>query len=147
LTFLVSVTRLRLRSPLFLPGFALQAWRTQRQVRSSPGFLAGALLPDRRRTFWTMSVWESPEAMQAYVQGGAHRTAMPRLVAWCDEASVVHWSQDAAALPAWSEAERRMRETGRASKVRHPSAQQQALAFAPAQAGPAAEIRPRSNAA
>ena len=40
---------------------------------------------------------------------------------WCDEASVAHWDQAESTLPAWEEADRRMRETGHPSKVNHPS--------------------------
>lgn len=67
---LISVTRLRVRSWRYLPGFAL----------------------------------------------------MVKLLDWCDEASVVHWDQQDATLPAWGEAYRRMVGEGRASKVRFPSA-------------------------
>jgi hypothetical protein len=41
---------------------------------------------------------------------------------WCDEASVAHWEQAENELPAWTEADARMRQSGRASKVRRPSA-------------------------
>jgi len=125
----VSLTRLRLRSVRFLPLFAWYALRSQRQVQRSRGFLGGALLPDREWTFWTMTAWESQEAMRAYMTSGDHKKAMPHLLDWCDEASVAHWEQETAALPAWEEADRRMRETGRASKVRWPSAQHAGLEY------------------
>jgi hypothetical protein len=44
---------------------------------------------------------------------------MPKLLDWCDEASLVDWKQGS--LPDWSEAEARMRNSGRTSRVRHPS--------------------------
>jgi hypothetical protein len=49
---------------------------------------------------------------------------MPKLLNWCDEASVVHWTQDSGPVSEWSEAYRRMVEDGRTSKVDHPSAAQ-----------------------
>ncbi len=55
-----------------------------------------------------------------------HRDAMPKLLEWCDEAAVVHWNQESAELPDWETAERRMAESGRLSKVNHPSADQRA---------------------
>jgi len=55
-----------------------------------------------------------------------HLQAMAKLLAWCDEASVVHWTQETADLPDRATAEKRMAESGRLSKVNHPSVDQQA---------------------
>jgi hypothetical protein len=117
----VSLTRLRVRSIRFMPLFAVYALRANAQVSKAPGFIAGALLPDRKLTFWTMTAWDSQESMRAYMHSGAHKQAMPRLLHWCDEASVAHWQQDSSGLPTWEEADRRMRTEGRISKVLHPS--------------------------
>ncbi len=117
----ISLTRLRIRSLLFMPGFALHAIRSNNQIKRAPGFLKGALLPDRSLTFWTLSAWDSQESMRAYMVSGSHKKAMPHLLHWCDEASVAHWDQDDATLPTWPEADRRMRAIGRISKVNHPS--------------------------
>ena len=126
----LSLTRLRLRSLRFWPLFAVYAVRTRQQLVRSDGFLQGALLPDGPRTFWTMTSWKSAEAMRSYVLSGAHRAAMPKLMHWCDEASVAHWEQEANTLPTWTEADRRMRETGRTSKVLHPSPDHAGMSFA-----------------
>ena len=125
----VSITRLRLRSVRFLPAFALHNLRTLAQVKAAPGFRGGSLLADRARAFWTMTAWDSPEAMRAYMTTGPHRAAMPHLLGWCDEASVAHWDQDGEALPSWAEAERRMRSEGRPSKLRHPGPHHLDLGF------------------
>lgn len=125
----VSVTRLRVRSFRFLLPFALHFLRTRRQVRDAPGFQGGSLLADRAWTFWTMTAWDSQASMRRYMTAGAHRAAMPRLLDWCDEASVVHWDQPGDALPTWPEADRRMRESGRPSKVRNPSPDHAALNY------------------
>jgi len=137
----ISLTRLRIRSIRFLPFFFLHAIRSQNQVKRAPGFLAGALLPDEHRTFWTMTAWDSEASMRQFMLSGAHKAAMPKLIHWCDEASVTHWTQPDTAhptpdplhpipytphpipytLPSWQEADQRMRETGRPSKVAHPS--------------------------
>ena len=117
----VSLTRLRIRSMWFMPGFGWHAMRSNSQVKRAQGFLRGGLLPDRERTFWTMTMWDSQESMRAFLLTGAHKKAMPKLLDWCDEASVAHWEQEDEALPSWEEADRRMRESGRASKVRSPS--------------------------
>ena len=138
----VSITRLRLRSVRFLPRFALHTLRSIRQVRRASGFVGGSLLPDRAWTFWTMTAWDSRDSMRAIMVAGSHRTAMPHLLDWCDEASVAHWDQEDDALPSWSEADRRMRETGRASKVRNPSPEHASLAYRAPRTSGGGPIRP-----
>ena len=118
---LVSVTRLRLRSPLFLPGFARHAWASTRQVRSAPGLLQGLVATEGLLGFWTVTAWEDEAAMRRYRATAAHLRAMPKLAGWCDEASVAHWSQADAVLPDTAEALRRMAREGRLSKVHRPS--------------------------
>ncbi len=113
-----------------MPGFAVHTMRSIAQVRRAAGYRDGALLADRKWTFWTLTAWGSEAAMRAYMVSGSHRRAMPKLLEWCDEASVAHWVQKGDALPAWEEADRRMRQTGRPSKVRNPSAGQAGLRYA-----------------
>ena len=125
----ISITRLRVRSLRFLPSFALQTFRSLGQVKMAAGFQGGSLLADRDWTFWTMTAWDSQRSMRAYMTTGSHRTAMPYLLDWCDEASVVHWEQPDEGLPSWTEADRRMRQDGRASKVRNPSPQHATLTY------------------
>jgi hypothetical protein len=125
----VSLTRLRIRSIRFLPIFALHTWRSLRQIKRARGFQTGALLPDRRWTFWTITLWDSEESMRQFMLSGSHKAAMPHLLNWCDEASVAHWTQPEAEVPSWIEAHKRMREAGRSSKVRNPSPQHSTLNF------------------
>lgn len=117
----ISLTRLRLRSVRFLPLFALYTFRSLRQVRRAQGFKDGGLLAERDWTFWTLTGWERQEDMRRYMTSGAHKAAMPKLMNWCDEASVTHWEQVGDQIPDWAEADRRMRAEGRPSKVRNPS--------------------------
>lgn len=125
----VSLTRLRVRSFRFAPPFALHTWRSLRQVRSARGSQTGAIPADRNWTFWTMTAWDSEQSMRQFMVSGSHKTAMPHLVEWCDEASVAHWTQPETAVPSWTEAHRRMREGGRPSKVGNPSPQHATLNF------------------
>ena len=125
----VSLTRLRIRSIRFVPQFLLHTFRTRRQVQQAPGFQIGSLLADRSWTFWTMTAWDNHESMRSYMISGPHKKAMPYLLDWCDEASVAHWEQAGTTLPSWTEADRRMRESGRPSKVRHPSPNHASLQY------------------
>jgi hypothetical protein len=118
----VSITRLRLRSPWLQIPFFWHALRSGNQARSAPGNLAFRALADARNTFWTATLWSDEASMRAYMVAGPHKQAMPKLIDWCDEASVVHWTQDSKALPDWTTAWQRMVSEGRPSKVRQPSA-------------------------
>lgn len=138
----VSVTRLRIRSPRFLPLFAIGTVRTARQAARARGFAGGAVLADPARTFRTITVWRERDDMRAYVAGGAHGRVMPRLLGWCDEASVVGWEQPDATVPGRATAEARMRAEGRPSRVRHPSDDHAGMMFRPARRTVSARIRP-----
>jgi hypothetical protein len=118
---LVSITRLRVRSWRFLPAFFFYAFQTSRQAARSDGNLATRILRDRRRTFWTATLWTSHVEMKRFMLAGAHGRAMRKLLHWCDEASLVNWRQETSALPAWPEAHARLQTEGRRSKVNHPS--------------------------
>ena len=118
---LVSVTRLRVRSPRYLPEFLWDTFHSVRQVQRSAGFLGGRLLVNSGYVFWTMTVWQDEAAMNAYRTSGAHRRAMPQLLNWCDEAALVHWTQESPQIPEWQQAQQHMSEKGRLSKVNHPS--------------------------
>jgi hypothetical protein len=131
----ISATRLRIRSIRFLPAFFYYALVSTFQAKRAPGNLGMIALTDRNRTFWTASAWKDESAMRAFMMAPPHRKAMPKMVHWCCEASVVHWTQESPALPDWQEAHRRMVAEGRASKVSHPSPDHEALRIPPPRAG------------
>jgi hypothetical protein len=118
---LVSFTRLRLRSWRYLPAFMAAALWSLLQARRAKGNLAAGVSREAGNVFWTRSLWTDEAAMRSFRESGAHRVAMPNLLDWCDEASVVHWAQESAEPPTWEEAHRRMQREGRPSKVKHPS--------------------------
>ncbi len=138
---IISVTRLRVRSWIFLPAFLFRSFRIGSQAKGAPGNLAVKILQDRRKTFWTCTAWESEPAMRAFMLAPPHGPAMRKLLDWCDEAALVHWSQTGAELPSWTEAHARMQEEGRTSKVRHPSPDQLRFVIAAPPAHPRGEVR------
>lgn len=101
--------------------FFLRALQSSREANAAPGHLASALLPDRDNVFWTATSWTDEKAMKAFMIAGAHGAVMRKLMDWCDEASVVHWTQESGALPSWQDAHTRMQADGRRLKVNHPS--------------------------
>jgi hypothetical protein len=137
----ISVTRLRVRSLYYLPSFVYTAIRIAAQAKDAPGSLGVKVFRDRRNTFWTSTSWESEAAMKAFMLAPPHGPAMRKLMEWCDEAAVVHWTQDSADLPSWTEAHQRMQTDGRPSKVNHPSAAQRSYSIPAPIAKPARESR------
>lgn len=127
---IVSITRLRLRSWLYLPAFFFQAVRTARQAAAADGNLAVLVLRERGNVFWTATSWTSPNAVKSYMLAAPHGPVMQKLLDWCDEAALVRWEQDGPTLPSWDEAHRRLQQEGRRSKVRHPSAAHTAFVIA-----------------
>jgi hypothetical protein len=135
---IVSITRLRVRSWRYLPAFVIQSIRAARQARAAAGNLSVGLLRDADFAFWTRTLWTDETPMRAFMLSGTHRTVMPRLLQWCDEAAVVHWTQESSVPPSWPEAHRRLRQDGRRSKVNHPSPAQERFDFpAPRRSGAA----------
>ena len=132
---LVSVTRLRVRSSWYLASFFWRNMRIMRQVQRTSGFLGGRLLVEAQKVFWTLTAWEDGSAMNVFRTQGAHGEVMPKLLHWCDEAALVHWSQMTDVLPSWGEAHHRMMKEGRPSKVRHPSPAQVAYEIPKPRAG------------
>lgn len=81
-----------------------------RQVRRSPGAYGATLrAKPLRRTFWTLSVWESKDALHAFVRAEAHGSASRGLAPQMRDASFTTWQANSEDLPiAWSEAMRRL---------------------------------------
>ena len=117
----VAITRVRVRARRFLPVLVLHLVRAGLQERRADGSLSVDLLREARGTFWLRSVWTTDASMQAFMQSDARRRVMRRLARWCDEASAVQWPQLSSAAPSWSEAHRRLQESGRPSRVDRPS--------------------------
>ncbi len=66
------------------------------------GFLGRRLLVDAHRTYRTLTVWSSEQAMKKF--RGAEAEVMPRLAHRCDETSYAHWIPMTDSIPSWDEA-------------------------------------------
>ena len=133
---LISLTRLRLASWRYLPGFAWYALRSSWQARRSPGFRGMALLADRRLTFWTATAWDDLASMKAYRSAGTHKAAMRHLTTWCDEASVTRWIGPVGSMGDWHAGYARMLAEGEPSYVLKPSPAQTARKWPPPRTRP-----------
>jgi hypothetical protein len=137
----ISITRLRIRSWRFLPLFFLQAVRSGRQAKRAPGNRGVSVLRESPGVFWTRTAWDSEASMRAFMLGGAHRQVMPKLLEWCDEAAIAHWTQDSASEPTWPEAYSQLLKIGRRSKVHRPSTAQREFQIPAPQVSPGREAR------
>jgi len=72
----VSITRPRVRSWRYLPGFLIQSLRATRQAKRSGGSLSVSVLRDADRAFWTRTVWRDEAAMRSFMHSGVHRGIM-----------------------------------------------------------------------
>jgi hypothetical protein len=118
---LASITRLRVRSIRYLPEFLFRALASVRQARTSNGCLFADVRREAKTVFWTRTLWRDEPSMRAFMTTGAHRKVMPKILNWCDEASLTHWQQEDDTPPMWPEAKTRVRNEGRISRVRYPS--------------------------
>ena len=123
---IVSVTRLHLRSGRFLLSFLWYTIRSGRQARRTPGNLGVKLRKTNGLAFWTLSMWQTVEAMKRFMFALPHREAMRKLPHWCDEASFGDWELNTTEWPLWDQAAEKLRTSGRLAKVLHPSEPQKA---------------------
>jgi len=125
----VSVTRLRVKSVRYLFSFMRANEASVKTLKNAEGLLKGSELVDKNLTFWTITLWDSPESMKKFRNSEAHRYAMQQLPVWCNEGSYHHWGQDSAEFPDWQTISGRLFGEGRLTKVRNPSAAQIANQF------------------
>ncbi|MFJ2964630.1 DUF3291 domain-containing protein [Streptomyces collinus] len=81
-----------------------------RQVRRSPGAYGATLMAKPfKRTFWTLSAWESKDALHAFVRAGSHGPASRDLAPQMKDSAFTTWQVSSDDLPlSWSEALRRL---------------------------------------
>jgi hypothetical protein len=90
--------------------FLLRTPGVWRRVGRAPGAY-GASLRARplRRTFWTLSAWESPRALRDFARSDGHGPAAGGLAPQMKDAKFVAWTAGGDSLPVdWEEALRRL---------------------------------------
>ena len=117
----VSVTRLRVKSILFLIPFMRANEASVKELKKSKGLIKGMELIDKKFTFWTITLWEDEASMKEFRGSSSHRKAMQHLPNWCNEASYHHWIQENNEFPTWNTISEKLFTEGKLSKVRNPS--------------------------
>ncbi|MEU9331978.1 DUF3291 domain-containing protein [Streptomyces sp. NPDC048290] len=81
-----------------------------RQVLRAPGAHGATLKAEVfKRTFWTLSAWESAEALKEFARSGTHAPTSRKLAPRMRDAAYASWTTSADQLPVdWDEARRRL---------------------------------------
>lgn len=108
----IVVTRLRLKDPAFFEEFFASAVAVVGQAQNSEGNLGADVLAEASNTYWTRTVWQERDLMNAFVGSEPHLHTMSRIDDWCDEATFVEWEQVGADLPDWQDGYRRIVASG-----------------------------------
>lgn len=143
---LVVATRFRLRSLRLLPAFMRASNASAAQARQAPGYLGGRLLADVGLTFWTLTLWDSEQAMRQWRNRGAHLGAMRQSSSLVREADVARWRQVDSTLPSWREVGRRMRAESQTMRGLPASTQEHRDAIRPPRRGVARPLPPQRQA-
>jgi heme-degrading monooxygenase HmoA len=76
-SYVVTITRLPLRRHTRIPEVMRATWRIVRRLARSDGLVGYSLKADLiRKTFWTISVWESTDSLPAFVRSDVHIKAI-----------------------------------------------------------------------
>lgn len=105
----VVITSLKLKTPLQFFALSLNALRITRQLKTT------RFVAFKSRGFWTMhytmSLWETKEAMKEFARSGAHLEAMKNSVAIAKEIQTL--TVEATSLPSWKEAKEMLLQEGK----------------------------------
>ncbi|GAA0899168.1 hypothetical protein GCM10009574_083060 [Streptomyces asiaticus] len=104
-------SRFEVRSMRDVPRFFLKSLSAWGQVKKAPGAFGASLIAQPlKRTFYTLSAWESREALSTYAGAEPHRSIMTGLRSTMRTATFDFWDVPAEDLPiTWSDARRRLR--------------------------------------
>lgn len=107
---LVMASRLEVRSLKDVPKFFLRSLTAWKQVRGAKGALGASLIADPlRRTFWTLSAWESRELLYDYAKTEPHKSIMNGLRPTMRRSDFTFWEVPVGELPiTWADAKARL---------------------------------------
>ncbi|MGV9265626.1 DUF3291 domain-containing protein [Kitasatospora sp. NPDC003701] len=119
----VMASRFELRSLADVPRFFLKSLAVWRQLRTAPGALGASLIArPTQRTFYTLSAWESQDALQQFARSEPHRSVMTGLRSTMRESVFTFWQAPVEQLPVpWPEAHRRLTEQQAAQQTAGPA--------------------------
>ena len=108
----VMASRLPLAHYRHIPGFMRATMQIRRQLAAADGLVGYALDATLlRKTFWTMSAWQSQEALDAFSHANPHSARIAAIRPRMRPTTFVFWTCRASELPiSWTEVRRRVEE-------------------------------------
>ncbi|MFE9097123.1 DUF3291 domain-containing protein [Streptomyces sp. NPDC007264] len=116
----VMASRFEVRSPKDVPRFFLKSLSAWGQVRKAPGALGASLEAQLfKGVFFTLSAWESRDALYTYARTEPHKSVMSGLRSTMRVSTFTFWEVPVEQLPiSWKDAKRRIDEQARADAAR-----------------------------
>ena len=109
-TYTVTMTRLPLRRHIQIPSVMRATWQIVRLLNRSDGLIGYSLKADLiHKTFWTVSAWQSTDALHAFVHSHAHLRAMTDIGPHMHQPRIETTQMPGADLPpSWSDIRRHL---------------------------------------
>ncbi|MFM9610713.1 DUF3291 domain-containing protein [Streptomyces niveiscabiei] len=105
----LMASRFEVRTFMDALRFLLKTPSVWKQVKGAPGAYGAALLAEPlKRTFWTLSSWESKEALYAYARAVPHQPVMTSLRPTMKSSTFTSWTGSPAID--WADAKNRLAE-------------------------------------
>jgi heme-degrading monooxygenase HmoA len=98
----VSVGRIRLKPDTNQLRFLWHGTLAYLQARRADGNIHASVYREGTRTFWSMSVWTSGEAMLAFRDSGSHLRAIRASQVLAEQIDFQHWQAET--IPSWEAA-------------------------------------------
>ncbi|MFC9115631.1 MULTISPECIES: DUF3291 domain-containing protein [Streptomyces] len=117
----VMASRFEVRSLKDVPRFFWKSLAAWGQVRKAPGALGASLVAQPLgRTFYTLSAWESREALYTYARTEPHKSIMGGLRETMRVSTFTFWEVPVSGLPIdWKDAKRRIEDQARVNAEGH----------------------------
>ncbi len=106
----IMASRLPLARYRQIPTFLAATMKIRRQLASAEGLIGYSLDAKLlRKTFWTLSAWESREALDAFSSADPHQARVGRIRPHMRPTTFAFWTAKASDLPVrWADARRRI---------------------------------------
>ena len=115
------MTRLRLKSFLYLIPFFIQNEKILSQLRASQGFVKGKILAAPNLSMWTATLWASEQDLRAFYLNGEHGETIEKINEWSSDSAKYHQLTESDEIPSWENVRLQLIKSGRFQDLTEPS--------------------------